>query len=256
MREPPSAIGHEWANDPEHVASVTVARVDVARRGGRARERGDVAGSPRRSSPRTRPRRERFLDALSRHRRVLERADALHRRVRADRLARDGHQRRPRPGPARAGHVPRSLAPPVPRRRRRNAAPVKRPLVVKLGSSLVVDERGRPRRDAASRARGRDRGDRRRRHAGLHRLVRRDRARPARGSSLRAAADEPAAAPGRVRARPGARSSARGRTRSAPHGLDAAQILLTARRDRRAARVRQRAQRARCALRARRACRS
>src|SRR5262249_22554813 len=57
-----------------------------------------------------------------------------------------GHQRRPRAGAARARDVPRPLAAPVPGRRRRHADAVKRPLVVKLGSSLVVDESGRARK--------------------------------------------------------------------------------------------------------------
>src|SRR5207253_8685406 len=77
---------------------------------------------------------------------VLERDDTIYRWLRTHGLAGDGDQRRSRAGPARAGDLPRSLSTAVPRRRRRNAAPVKRPLVVKLGSSLVVDEQGRPRR--------------------------------------------------------------------------------------------------------------
>ena len=136
-------IGHEWASDPERVSTVTIDLVDglddalrIANdeTSGLAativdRGRGSRAGVPRR---------------LPRHGGVLERADALHGRLRAARHARDGHQRRPGAGPARAGDVPRPLAPPVPRRRRRHAAPVT--LVVKLGSTLVVDGRGRVRR--------------------------------------------------------------------------------------------------------------
>ena len=55
VREP-ERIGHEWANDAERIASVTVRRRRVARRGGRARERARRRASPRRSSPRTPPR--------------------------------------------------------------------------------------------------------------------------------------------------------------------------------------------------------
>ena len=43
-----------------------------------------------------------------------------YRRLRADRRARDGDQRRPGARAARPGHLPRPLAPPVPHRRRRN----------------------------------------------------------------------------------------------------------------------------------------
>ena len=68
---------------------------------------------------------------LSRHGRVLARADAIHRRLRADRGARDGDQRRLDARAARAGHLPRPLAAPVPRHRRRDADAVT--VVVKLG---------------------------------------------------------------------------------------------------------------------------
>src|SRR4051794_20666957 len=91
----------------------------------RHRERRRCAGVPRR---------------VPGHRCVLERDDPPDRRLQADRLTRDGDQRRRRAGPARAGDVSRSLSPAVPR------DAMKRPLVVKLGSGLVVDARGRPRR--------------------------------------------------------------------------------------------------------------
>ncbi len=100
-----------------------------ARRDDRDGGRGGCARVPRR---------------LSRYGRVLERADAVHRRVRAARHAGDRHQRRLDARAARPGHVPRSLAAPVPRGRRRHTAPVT--VVVKLGSTLVVDGRGRVRR--------------------------------------------------------------------------------------------------------------
>src|SRR5581483_7745705 len=74
----------------------------------------------------------------------LERADALRRRLRAARHARDRDQRRPLPRPARPGHIPRAVPAPVPRRRRRHTAPMT--VVVKLGSSLVTDGAGRIRR--------------------------------------------------------------------------------------------------------------
>ena len=108
---------------------------------------------------------------------------------------------------------------------------MKRPLVVKLGSSLVVDERGRPRRTLL-----------RGRAAEIAEIVdggtpvcvvssgaialglRRARARRGGRRACRGCR------PRRRSARP--RSSARGRTRSRPHGLDAAQILLTAPRSR------------------------
>ena len=87
----------------------------------RDRERARPRGSPPaivtedEAAARALPRR------LSRHGGVLARADAVHRRLRADRRARDGDQRRLGAGPARAGDVPRPLAAPVPRRRRRHA---------------------------------------------------------------------------------------------------------------------------------------
>src|SRR4029453_3730372 len=55
--------------------------------------------------------------------RLLARADALRRRVRADGRARDGDQRRLDARAARSRHLPRSLASPAPARRRRHAAP-------------------------------------------------------------------------------------------------------------------------------------
>src|SRR5207302_2456645 len=79
-----------------------------------------------------------------RHRGVLGRADAFRRRVRADRSAGDGDQRRLDAGPARPRHLPRPLASPVPRRRRRHATPLT--VVVKFGTSLIAGAGGRVRR--------------------------------------------------------------------------------------------------------------
>ncbi len=213
VREP-ERLGHEWANDSEHIASVTVRDVDSLEEavGIANRETSGLAASIVTEDEEAA---QRFLARLPRHGGVLERDDAIHRRLRAHRLAGDGHQRRSRAGSARAGHLPRPLPAAVPRRRRRNAAPVKRPLVVKLGSSLVVDERGRPRRALLRAARGGDRRDRRGRHAGLRRVVGCDRARPA-PARAREAAVEPAAAAGRVGARSGcAAARLAGRARAA-----------------------------------------
>ena len=97
-------LGHEWASDPERVATVTVALVDGLERGAADRERRDLR--PRRRD-RHRGRRGggAFPRRLPRHRRVLARADAVHRRLRADRRAGDRDQRRRR-RPARAGRSP------------------------------------------------------------------------------------------------------------------------------------------------------
>src|SRR5205085_347351 len=117
----------------------------VARRGGGARKRGDVGarrgdrdGGLRRGSAVSRH--------IPRYSGVLERDDSVHGRLRTDGLAGDRYQRRPGPRPARPCDVSRSVSQAVPRRRRRHAITMKRPLVVKFGSSLVIDERGRPRR--------------------------------------------------------------------------------------------------------------
>ena len=56
-------LGHEWASDPERVATVTLDVVDGARRGRADRERGDVRPRRGRSSPRTSAAASRFLDA-------------------------------------------------------------------------------------------------------------------------------------------------------------------------------------------------
>ena len=120
----------------------------------RDRERGDVRAR-RRNRHRGRRGRRALPRRLSRHGRVLARADPVHRRVRAHRRARDGDQRRPRPGPARAGHLPRPVAAAVPRRSA-TAAQTPMTVVVKLGSSLVVGGGGRVRRALLRCARPRD----------------------------------------------------------------------------------------------------
>ena len=61
--------------------------------------RGTAPGSPRRSSPRTTPRRERFLAEVDAGGRLRERVDALHRRLRVRLRRRGGHQHQPAPRP-------------------------------------------------------------------------------------------------------------------------------------------------------------
>ena len=217
-------LGHEWANDPDRVASVTV---DV------------VAASPRRSRSRTRrsglaativtedaaPRR--VPGHVSRYGRVLERADALHRRLRADGRPRDRHQRRLRARAARAGHLSRPLAPAVPGRRRRHAAPVKTPIVAKLGSTLVVDAHGRPSRKALRAVAGElSRAASRARPSASSP---RGRSRLARGRGARPATTDTAAAAGSFGARPG-RVAAGWQDAFSPYGVQAAQVLITRRR--------------------------
>ena len=87
-RASPSALGHEWANDPEHIASVTRARrrsleeaVAIAN--------GETSGLAAAIVTEDDAAAQQFLDALPRHGSVLERDDAVHRRLRADRLAGD-----------------------------------------------------------------------------------------------------------------------------------------------------------------------
>ena len=97
-------------------------------------------------------------------------------RIRADRRFGDGNQRRLGAGPAlEAGHLPRSMDSPVPRRRRRDAAPMT--VVVKLGTSC---SRWPAWNDAAEHPAGADAGDRggrRGRRTDCRRLVGGDRAR-------------------------------------------------------------------------------
>ena len=141
-------IGHEWANDPERLR-------ERHRRPRRGRRRGGGACEPRderaRGGDRRRrsARRRRLPRTLPRDGGVLARTDALRGRLRADRRTGDGDQRRMGSRTARARHLPRPLAAAVPGLGRRHAAPVTRPLeppvVVKLGSSLVVDPEGAPR---------------------------------------------------------------------------------------------------------------
>ena len=118
-------LGYEWAGDPERVATVTIALVDgvdEAVRVANDETSGLAAGIVAEDAEAA----ERFLDALPRDGRLLARDDALHRRLRADGRAGDGDQRRLGARAARPGHVPRPLAPPVPRRRRRHPAAVTR----------------------------------------------------------------------------------------------------------------------------------
>ena len=130
------------------------------------------------------------------------------------------------PGPARAGDVPRSLAAAVPRRRRRNAAAVKR--AARRQARLEPRRRraGPAAPVVAARARRGDRGDRRVRHAGLRRLLRaRSRSACAASGSTRRPTSLPqlqaASALGQVLLQRAWQDALR------PHGLEAAQILLT-----------------------------
>ena len=118
-------LGYEWAGDPERVATVTIALVDgvdeavrIANDETSGLAAGIVAEDAR--GGRALPRR------LPRDGRLLARDDALHRRLRAHGRAGDGDQRRLGARAARPGHVPRPLAPPVPRRGRRHPAAVTR----------------------------------------------------------------------------------------------------------------------------------
>src|SRR6476660_7209462 len=122
-------------------------------RRGRRRSGGDREPRDERARGRDRRRRSerrgRLPRTLPRDGGVLARTDALRRRLRADRRTGDGDQRRMGSRAARARHLPRPLAAAVPGLGRRHAAPVTRalepPVVVKLGSSLVVDPEGAPR---------------------------------------------------------------------------------------------------------------
>ena len=136
-------LGHEWASEPERVATITVALVggvDEALRIANDETSGLAAAIVTEDAAAA----QRFLDGYRGTAALWNATDALHRRLRAARHARDGHQRRPLPGPARARHLPRPLPAAVPDRRRRQPAPVT--VVVKLGSSLVCDGSGRVRR--------------------------------------------------------------------------------------------------------------
>ena len=181
-------LGHEWASDedPERVATVTRRARRRPRRGTPDRERARRRGSRPRSSPTDDARRRALPRRLPRHGGVLERADAVHRRLRAARHARDGHQRRLDARPARPRHLPRSLAAAVPRRRRRHAGSMTRRRQVRLDARRDAAGAGPP--AAARRARAaeiaRARG---RRRARLRRLVGRDRARAAADRSTPAA---------------------------------------------------------------------
>ena len=217
-------LGHEWASDPERVATVTLDVVDGLDEAVRIAN-DETSGLAAAIVTEDEAAAQRVPRRLPRHGGVLERAHAVHGRLRAARHARDGHQRRPRAGPARAGDVPRPLAAPVPRRRRRHAAPVTRRRQARLDARRRRARAGAAVAAAARAARGR--GARARRRAGLRRLVGRDRARAA------AARRSPGGRRRRRSCRPPRRSARRGcrrvgRRRSRGEGLGAAQILLSA----------------------------
>ena len=112
-------LGHEWASDPDRVGTVTVALVDgldEAVRIANEQTSGLAAGIVTEDAAAA----ERFLDGYRGTAAFWNATDEVHRRLRADGLAGDGDQRRPRPRPARPGHLPRPLAAAVPRGRRRN----------------------------------------------------------------------------------------------------------------------------------------
>ena len=233
VREPPTPLGHEWANDPEHVATVTVhSSTRSTRRSRIANEEtsGLAAGIVTEDAAAA----ERFLDGY-RGTAVFWHAPTRF----TDGFALTGA---PETG-INVDWVPGPRGPVTYRDlwlrqyrvdRRRDAAAMKRPLVVKLGSALVLEDdvvRGR--------ARG-DRDARPRRHAGLRRLVRRGRPGAAR-ARRRAPAAQPAAPAGCVRTRSAAASAPLGgRARSARRPLGAG--AAHGRRDRRAPRLRERAQ--------------
>ena len=136
-------IGHEWASEPDRVATITLELVDgldeaVALANDETSGLAAAIVAEDAGGGRAVPR------ELPRHRRGVERNDAVRRRIRAERDAGDGHQRRPLPRPARTGQLPGSQPAAVPDRRRRQPASVT--VVVKLGSSLVTDGGGRVRR--------------------------------------------------------------------------------------------------------------
>ena len=252
VREP-ERLGHEWANDSEHIASVTVRERRLARGSGRAREPRDL-----------RPR------GVDRHRGRGGGAALSQRATAAPR--RSGTRRRGSPTASRS-----------PARRRRGSTSIacraragrSRTAISTCGSTASsaterstgeaparrqarVEPRRRRARPSAARVAARtcggDRRDRRERHAGLRRVVGCDRARPA-AARAREASVEPAAAAGRVGARPGraaARLAGRARAARARGRADSAHE----RRDRRAPRVRERAQRARRARSRSARCRS
>ncbi len=109
-------LGHEWANDADRVSTVTldvVDDLDEAVRLANEETSGLAAGIVTEDADAAQavPRR------LPRHGRLLARADPVHRRLRADRRARDRDQRRLGARPARPRHLPGPLAAPVPDRR-------------------------------------------------------------------------------------------------------------------------------------------
>ena len=99
-------LGHEWATDPEHADTVTLAPVDGLRAGGGAGQPGDLrpGGHDRRRGPAGGGRVHR---RLPRHGRVLERDDTAARRLSPVPGTGDGDQHRPRAGPRGPATVPR-----------------------------------------------------------------------------------------------------------------------------------------------------
>ncbi len=245
-------LGYEWANEPERIATVTldvVDDLDDALRIANEETSGLAAGIVTEEADAATP----LSRRLPWHRRLLARDDTVHGRLRADRSPGDRHQRRHRPRPARPGHVSRPLAPPVPSRRRRHPDPLNRPVVVKLGTGLVVGADGSVRSDLLH-ARAREIATlARRRRARVRRLFRGDRARPAQARPP-ASAPLDGEAPGGLRPWPGQApiglGGGAGRTRD-PRGPDPPRC----RRRGRPNRLRQRAPGLRGALPARRGAR-
>ena len=114
MSLPPHAhpLGHEWALDAGHEATVTIAPADGAVRGRADRQRGDL-GPGRRDRDRGPGGRRGVPRRLRRDRRVLERHHPPARRVQAAVGARDRDQHRRRARPPRPGHLPRPVPAPV-----------------------------------------------------------------------------------------------------------------------------------------------
>jgi glutamate-5-semialdehyde dehydrogenase len=147
-------LGYEWANDADRVETVTVALVDGLEEAVRVAN-GETSGLAAGIVAEDEEAAERFLDAYRGTCGVLARDDAVRGRVRAHRRPGDRDQRRLGSGAARAGHLSRPLAPPVPHRRRHDSTGMT--VAVKLGTSLVAGRGGSVRRSVL-RARAREIG--------------------------------------------------------------------------------------------------